>query len=175
MSAYVITVENNSGSNVVGVYFTEKDAKSAAATYTDTDAATFKKKLVKKDNTDAKKLMYVEDSKDESRRSVFVSNVDCILPAAPVTKRAKKDKNAPKKGLTAFMIFSNERRAEMKSKHPEETFGGIGRRLGEAWKALSAKDKTTYTKKAQADKARYQKELDAYTQSTATVAPSVSA
>ncbi|KAJ3301687.1 Non-histone chromosomal protein 6 [Kappamyces sp. JEL0829] len=37
--------------------------------------------------------------------------------------RAKKDPNAPKKGLSAFMIFSQENRNKIKEENPEATFG----------------------------------------------------
>jgi hypothetical protein len=39
--------------------------------------------------------------------------------------KAKKDPNAPKKGLSAFMIYSKENRARIKEENPEASFGTL--------------------------------------------------
>lgn len=44
-----------------------------------------------------------------------------------VKKRAKKDKNAPKRGLSAFMFYSNAVRDEVKKDNPGIAFGEVGR------------------------------------------------
>ena len=38
-------------------------------------------------------------------------------------KRTKKDPNAPKKALSAFMIFSQENRSKIKEANPDASFG----------------------------------------------------
>lgn len=47
--------------------------------------------------------------------------------AAPASddkkRRSKKDPNAPKRGLSAYMFFSQENRAQVKEENPEATFG----------------------------------------------------
>ena len=83
-------------------------------------------------------------------------------------KRKKKDPNAPKKNLTAFFFFSNEKRAavtaELKAANPDmKGVAEIGKRLGEMWKELSDADKEPYAKQAEEDKARYLKEMENYT------------
>ncbi len=40
-------------------------------------------------------------------------------------RKAKKDPNAPKRALSAFMIFSQEKRAAVKDENPEATFGNL--------------------------------------------------
>lgn len=89
--------------------------------------------------------------------------------ASPAKKSGKvektkkeKDPNAPKRGLSAFMFFSQEQREKIKKSNPEATFGQLGKLLGEAWKELNDKDKAPYVKKAEADKARYEKEKAKY-------------
>lgn len=42
---------------------------------------------------------------------------------APAKK--KKDPNAPKRGLSSFMYFSNEVRAKLKAENPTATFGDL--------------------------------------------------
>jgi hypothetical protein len=47
------------------------------------------------------------------------------------------------------MLFSKENRAKVKEENPDITFGGIGKKLGEMWRALSEKEKAAYkTEKA---------------------------
>ncbi|KAI8923664.1 high mobility group box domain-containing protein [Entophlyctis helioformis] len=76
--------------------------------------------------------------------------------------RAKKDPNAPKKPLSAFMIFSQENRAKIKEDNPEASFGEIGKLLGAAWRELSEKGKQVYNEKAEEDKGRYERDVASY-------------
>jgi hypothetical protein len=173
MSLYVLTVESVSGSEVFGAYLTEKAAKAAAVEYVEKqEGLSFKKKLVKKDSEDQKKVLFVEDTKEAEKKSVFMSTVAFELPVSSGGAKAKKvkDPNAPKKGMSAFMMFSNEQRSKIKADNPEASFGEIGRKVGEAWKGLTDKQKQTYVKKAEQDKQRYESELQTYTEGQTTVA-----
>jgi hypothetical protein len=171
MSLYVLTVESVSGSQVLGAYLTEKAAKAASVEYVEKqEGISFKKKLVKKDSEEQKKLFYVEDSKEDEKKSVFMSTVTFEFPAFTGKAKKAKDVNAPKKGMSAFMMFSNENRNKIKTDNPEATFGEIGRKVGEAWKALNDKQKAVYTKKAEEDKQRYESEFQTYTEGQTTVA-----
>lgn len=40
-------------------------------------------------------------------------------------KRGKKDPNAPKRGLSAYMFFSQDQRATVKEESPDATFGKL--------------------------------------------------
>jgi hypothetical protein len=77
-------------------------------------------------------------------------------------KRAKKDPNAPKRGLSAYMFFANENREKVREDNPDATFGQVGKLLGERWKALSESERAPYKAKADADKKRYEDEKAAY-------------
>ncbi|KAL2110537.1 hypothetical protein VUR80DRAFT_1015 [Thermomyces stellatus] len=77
-------------------------------------------------------------------------------------KRGKKDPNAPKKGLSAYMFFANEQRENVREENPGISFGQVGKLLGERWKALSEKQRAPYEAKAAADKKRYEDEKAAY-------------
>ncbi|KAL2199739.1 high mobility group box domain-containing protein [Corynascus similis CBS 632.67] len=80
----------------------------------------------------------------------------------PEKKRAKKDPNAPKRGLSAYMFFANEQRENVREENPGVSFGQVGKILGERWKALSEKQRAPYEAKAAADKKRYEDEKQAY-------------
>ena len=81
------------------------------------------------------------------------------------TNKPKKDPNAPKKGMSAFMYFSRDNRDKVKSDNPDITFGELGKELGQRWRALSDKEKAKYQKMAEKDKERYNTEMDKYTPS----------
>lgn len=186
---FVLTVESSTGCEVLGVFFNEKSAKTAANEYTSSSGLSFKKKLAKKTPeqteqteqtvqtehvSESKRLLFLENSKDDSKKSVYLNFVQSELPASLTSgKSKKKDPNAPKKGMSAFMIFSNENRNKIKTQNPEVTFAEIGRKLGAAWKALTDKQKQVYTKKSLEDKKRYELEMEKYSVSTSTVQATV--
>jgi structure-specific recognition protein 1 len=56
-------------------------------------------------------------------------------------EKKKKDPNAPKKGLSGYMFFVKEKRAEVAAKHPEMAFGDLGKELGRLWKEVTGEEK----------------------------------
>lgn len=76
--------------------------------------------------------------------------------------RKKKDPNAPKRSLSAYMFFASDTRESVRSENPDITFGQIGKVLGEKWKALNEEDRLPYQAKADADKKRYESEKEMY-------------
>lgn len=65
----------------------------------------------------------------------------------------EQSKGQPKKRrkTSAFLIFSNETREEVKNKMPESaTSADHAKELGAMWKALSAEEKETWKAKAEA-------------------------
>ncbi|KAJ5382793.1 High mobility group superfamily [Penicillium robsamsonii] len=77
-------------------------------------------------------------------------------------QRRKKDPNAPKRGLSAYMFFANDNRDKVREENPGISFGQVGKQLGDKWKALSETDRKPYDAKAAADKKRYEEEKAAY-------------
>ncbi|KAJ1989395.1 Non-histone chromosomal protein 6 [Coemansia spiralis] len=89
-----------------------------------------------------------------------------VEPAGKITKtkgkRTKKDPRAPKRALSAYMFFSQAKRAEVREKNPNASFGSIGKMLGDMWKGMSEADKIPYVKLAEKDKVRYDAAKEAY-------------
>jgi len=77
-------------------------------------------------------------------------------------QRAKKDPLAPKRGLSAYMFFSQEHRKQVQEDNPQAGFGMMGKILGEKWKNMSEAERMPYDKKAQADKERYERQKVSY-------------
>ena len=70
-----------------------------------------------------------------------------------------KDPNMPKRGLSAFFIFSNEKRAEV-TKELGNNIGQVGKRMGELWAAVSPEEKARCEDLAAKDKLRFIKECE---------------
>ncbi|GAM88026.1 hypothetical protein ANO11243_060550 [Dothideomycetidae sp. 11243] len=81
---------------------------------------------------------------------------------AKVGGKRKKDPNAPKRGLSAYMFFANEQRDKVREDNPGIKFGEVGKILGDKWKQLTDKQKAPYEAKAAADKKRYEDQKAAY-------------
>lgn len=103
----------------------------------------------------------------------LVANFQTTMPKDSVSRRKsakdetgsrkkKKDPNAPKRSLSAYMFFANDQRETVRAENPNATFGGIGKLLGEKWKQMTASEKEPYEAKANADKKRYEDEKAAY-------------
>ena len=55
--------------------------------------------------------------------------------------RKKKDKNAPKRALSAFMFFSNDIRDTVKKEMPELQFLEISSEIGRRWKKITDEER----------------------------------
>ena len=72
------------------------------------------------------------------------------------------DSQLPKRGVSAFFLYTKERRVSLKKEKPELQNNEIIKIISEEWKALSEEKKKSYTEKAEADKKRYEAEKKAY-------------
>jgi hypothetical protein len=78
------------------------------------------------------------------------------------TKRSKKDPDAPKRPMTAYLFFCNDQRPELKKKHSDASLGELSKICSVHWKKLSDKEKKPFEKKAVAAKEKYEKEKKEY-------------
>ena len=155
MSVFVVNCETIEGTEVVGVYLNEKLAKAAAKEYVDTwyeDG--MKKKQIKKDSDDTRKIMYMDK---ENATVITMTETPFDMPKGK-GKKEKKDPLSPKKGLSSYMFFFKENRERIKSENPEAEFGEIGKLIGAEWKALDEDQKAVYEDMSEKDKARYNKD-----------------
>ncbi|CEG75993.1 Putative Structure-specific recognition protein 1 [Rhizopus microsporus] len=87
-------------------------------------------------------------------RKAAAKDDDAKKPA----RRQKKTTTGPKRGLSAYMFFSQDNREVVKKENPSASFGEIGKLLGEKWKKMTEEQKKPYIEKAEADKKRYEEE-----------------
>ena len=158
MSVFVVNTESVEGTEVIGVFLNEKLAKIGAKDYVDTwySENDMKKKQTNKESI--RKVLYIENI-DKNPIIISMSEIEFDVPTA---KKQKKDPNAPKRGLTSYMIFSKENRKRIQEENPEALFGEIGRLVGAEWKALSEDQQLGYQKKSEIDKKRYETDKAKY-------------
>ncbi|UZJ53024.1 hypothetical protein CBS101457_002344 [Exobasidium rhododendri] len=82
--------------------------------------------------------------------------------AGSKAKKAKKDPNAPKRPLSAYMFFSQDHREKVRTENATASFGEIGRLLGAKWKEMEEADKKLYHDMAARDKIRAEDEKATY-------------
>ena len=80
-------------------------------------------------------------------------------------RRRRKDPNAPKQPLTAYVIFSNEVRDQVINENPDANFGEIGKIIGAKWRALVSEDRKPYEERANSERDRYNRDLEEYRRS----------
>lgn len=75
-------------------------------------------------------------------------------------RHPKPDENAPDRPPSAYVIFSNRMREDLKGKNM--SFTEIAKLVGEKWQGLPAPEKEPYEQQASTAKERYNAELTAY-------------
>ncbi|KAL7488798.1 hypothetical protein ACHAW6_014413 [Cyclotella cf. meneghiniana] len=87
---------------------------------------------------------------------------DSDSDAGKKKKKKKKDPNAPKRNQSAFFLYSNATRAEVRATNPDLAFGQVAQEISRNFKALPAEERQYWDQKAAADKVRYQREMANY-------------
>ena len=77
-------------------------------------------------------------------------------------KKKKKDPNAPKKGMTAYLLFCGAIRPIVKEENPEATFGEISKIIGRKYKELDDNERKPYDEAAAKEKVRFKLESESY-------------
>lgn len=85
----------------------------------------------------------------------------------PKKRAAKKEKKeGPKKPLSGFMFFSQERRKTLRDEKPELKITEASVFIGSEWKKLTDTEKEPYMKMAKEDKQRYEAEKETFEQNS---------
>ncbi|KAI8580842.1 hypothetical protein K450DRAFT_234834 [Umbelopsis ramanniana AG] len=77
-------------------------------------------------------------------------------------KHKEKDPNAPKRPVSSYLYFCNDRRAHIKKEQPSIDPKEMVSLLGKEWQALDEAARKQWERKASEDKERYQKQLEVY-------------
>lgn len=77
-----------------------------------------------------------------------------VKPAG--TKKTKRE--GPKRPLSAYMYFAQERRKIISGQNPGLNLAEMSKTIGAEWQELNDDQKTKYKKMQEEDKARYERE-----------------
>ncbi|XP_003215015.1 FACT complex subunit SSRP1 [Anolis carolinensis] len=73
-----------------------------------------------------------------------------------------KDPNAPKRPLSAYMLWLNANRDKIRSESPGMSVTDVSKKAGELWKAMSKEKKEEWDRKAEDAKRDYEKAMKEY-------------
>ena len=76
--------------------------------------------------------------------------------------KRKRDPNAPKRPMTAFMYFAREERPKVMKDNPNFSVPEIGKELGARWRKLEDNERAKFDALAAKDMARYQAQMKKY-------------
>ena len=94
------------------------------------------------------------------------SSSSIATPGHRSSRKHQKDPGAPKRPLSAYMLFAREKRAEVLQQQPElkSSVKDVARILGEMWRASAATEKQQFAAAAAKEKLKYSHALAAYKQ-----------
>jgi high mobility group protein B2 len=76
--------------------------------------------------------------------------------------KPEKDPNAPKRNLSAYLLYQNAMREQFKRENPGMTFGQLAKYTSHMYRNLTPEEKATWEARAAQDKARYDAALARY-------------
>ena len=115
---------------------------------------------------EADKARYLHELASYVPPSGYDAKGDAVLSSVTTKtgRRGKpeKDINAPKRNMSAYLLYQNSNRERFKMENPGMTFGQLAKYTSHMYKNLTAEEKATWEARAQQDKARYDAEITAY-------------
>lgn len=76
--------------------------------------------------------------------------------------KVERDSNAPKRNVSAYLLYQNAMREQFKRENPGMTFGQLAKYTSHMYKNLTPEEKATWDARAAQDKARYDAEISQY-------------
>eukprot|EP00005_Dracoamoeba_jomungandri_P006114 CAMPEP_0174251592 /NCGR_PEP_ID=MMETSP0439-20130205/1359_1 /TAXON_ID=0 /ORGANISM="Stereomyxa ramosa, Strain Chinc5" /LENGTH=314 /DNA_ID=CAMNT_0015331935 /DNA_START=27 /DNA_END=971 /DNA_ORIENTATION=+ len=83
----------------------------------------------------------------------------------PRKQKKIKDPNLPKRPLSAYLFFCQEKRGELKEQQPDKSFTELAKLLGEKWREMSDEEKSKYVEMGERAKEEYKVALQHYNDS----------
>jgi hypothetical protein len=76
--------------------------------------------------------------------------------------KQERDPSAPKRSMSAYLLFQNAMRDQFRRENPGMTFGQLAKYTSAMYKCLTSDEKATWDARAQQDKARFEQEMAHY-------------
>jgi high mobility group protein B2 len=115
---------------------------------------------------EADKTRYLHELASYAPPGGYDAKGDVIV--APVNTKGgrrgkpEKDANAPKRNLSAYLLYQNAMREQFKRENPGMTFGQLAKYTSHMYKNLTPEEKATWESRSQQDKSRYDTEIASY-------------
>ncbi|KAJ1966477.1 High mobility group [Dipsacomyces acuminosporus] len=111
-----------------------------------------------------------EGAQELSETYYRLAEIYARLSGSPLKTRGKgkmlsarpRDPNLPKKPMTAYLLFSNDHREEVRNAFPDLTSQEIAKKLGDAWKSTTQEERDKYTQKHSELRRVYDLDLEKY-------------
>ncbi|XP_032236023.2 FACT complex subunit SSRP1 isoform X2 [Nematostella vectensis] len=133
----------------------ESEPSSSEASGSDSEGESKKKKKEKPE----KKRKAEKPPKSPKKKAKTASFVETGEKGKKGGKK-KKDPNAPKRAMSAYMLWLNDTRQEIKDKNPGISVTEVSKVAGEMWKNLT--DKSKWEEKAAIEKQKYVQRMKEY-------------
>lgn len=104
--------------------------------------------------------VFMKVDQGNTPENAIETTVDHFLDTQLVKRclKTRKDANAPKQARTNYLLYSNSVRDQVRKDNPDLSLGDLSKKIGDLWKQADKKTKTKFTKLAQKDKERVEKE-----------------
>lgn len=120
------------------------------------------------DRAEADKARYLAELQQYQPPPGYDSKGDALNASVETfTKRTsrgktEKDVNAPKRNMSAYLLYQNAMREQFKRDNPGMTFGQLAKYTSHMYKNLTVEEKATWQSRAEQDKLRYEQEIANY-------------
>eukprot|EP00554_Chaetoceros_debilis_P002459 CAMPEP_0194088282 /NCGR_PEP_ID=MMETSP0149-20130528/28487_1 /TAXON_ID=122233 /ORGANISM="Chaetoceros debilis, Strain MM31A-1" /LENGTH=598 /DNA_ID=CAMNT_0038771897 /DNA_START=121 /DNA_END=1917 /DNA_ORIENTATION=+ len=89
-------------------------------------------------------------------------NIIAQYPHVTGSKKKQRDPGAPKRNLSAYLLYQNSNRDQFKSDNPGMTFGQLSKYTSCMYRSLTPEEKSEWEERAIRDKARFEEEMKHY-------------
>ena len=104
-------------------------------------------------------VSYVPPPGYDSKGDVIAAPIDSKTGRK---RKPERDVNAPKRAMSAYLLYQNGMRDQFRRENPGMTFGQLSKYTSHMYKNLTPQEKETWVARAQQDKARYDAQLAQY-------------
>lgn len=143
-----------------GMDFASHDDKLTETLHKLMQTSEFQKELLK---AKSNKKSSGNASKSAPAKSKRGSGTDKAQKKEKRARHEKKPDNYPKAALSAYIMFGNDQRAKILKENPSLKITEVSKKIGDLWKNASQTTKEQYSKRAESEKKRFEKEMTAYT------------
>jgi len=107
---------------------------------------------------------YIPPPGYDTKGDLIVPPEQLMIPQShmPYDPKARRDHNAPRRNLSAYLLYQNAMRDEFKRENPSLTFGQLAKYTSMMYKNMPAQEKAKWDALALEDKARFEREMQTY-------------